>query len=98
MSLSGFTKSLVINLGERSAPERPNLHCLSPKAEFANSSERALDWSEISFIKQKGILPDLLSRNWLCFYLHFDSRNDPMKFARRKFIKLYEMMSYLFDY
>ncbi|MEW6216007.1 MAG: hypothetical protein AB1478_12525, partial [Nitrospirota bacterium] len=29
------------------------------KAEFANSSDRALDWSEISFTKRKGILQTL---------------------------------------
>jgi hypothetical protein len=56
MSLSDFTKSLVTSLSERSVPERANLHCLRPKAEFANSSDRALDWSEISFTKRKGIL------------------------------------------
>jgi len=58
MPLSDFTKSLVISLGKRRVPERANLHCLRPKAEFANSSYRALDWSEISFIKRKGISPD----------------------------------------
>ncbi len=60
--MSDFTKSLVTNLGERSVPERANLHCLSPeyfRGEFANSSDKALDWSEILFIKRKGISPDL---------------------------------------
>jgi hypothetical protein len=57
MPLSDFRKSLVTSLGERSVTERANLHCLRAKAEFANSSDRALDWSEISFIKRKGISP-----------------------------------------
>ena len=42
---------------------RPNLHCLSPdeyRDEFANSSDRALDWSKISFIKRKGVPPDFM--------------------------------------
>lgn len=57
MPLSDFTKSLVISVGEWSVPERANLNCLRPKAEFANSSDnRALDWSEISFTKRKGFL------------------------------------------
>ena len=55
--MSDFTKSLVTSLGERSIPERTNLHCLRPKAEFANSSDKALDWSEISFTKREGIPP-----------------------------------------
>ncbi len=52
MSLSDFTKSLVTNLGERSVPERSNLQCLKPKAEFASPRERVIDRSEIPFIKR----------------------------------------------
>jgi hypothetical protein len=40
MPLSDFMKSQVTSLGERSVPERANLHCLKPKAEFANSSDK----------------------------------------------------------
>jgi len=70
MPLSDFTKSLVTGLGKRRVPERANLHCLRPKDEFANSSDRALDWSEISFIKRKDIPPDSMYHKKMAFFIY----------------------------
>jgi hypothetical protein len=56
--LSDSIKSLVHqSLSEGSVTEKANLHCFRPNTEFANSSDQALDWSEISFSKRKGISP-----------------------------------------
>jgi hypothetical protein len=93
--LSDFTKSLsttrrgkVTSLGKRSVPVRVNLHCLRPKAEFANLSNRVLDWSEISFIKRKGILQTLRITG---------KKDASLKAPNLKYI-LYAVMTYYVNY